>query len=265
MENNKELLNELVINLIKLNDISEITYNHANSKFSGMERYYILLRDFKDKLNKYSSALNNVELTEDEMKIINEKIKYNYKRPFFVSDNSLIENLQIAFDKEYKDVNTDMGNPYNMVALLERDPKSFSKLLEDHPNYARIVPSIFADESLKKTNKILEENKIFSEYMSFNDKIRHFEDGDIKLIDLDDKIFANDVYYKQIENIVNKRLENLCIESLESITNDNEKAAIYDAIQAQKSKICDKMNEKRTNYFKSTLTNSKQKIDEFCI
>lgn len=267
MENNKkqELLDELVENLIELNDIAERVYT-SSGKFNDMAKYYIILRDFKDKLNKYSSALNDVELTKDEIKIINEKINYiYYERPFrggydYFSDKFSFETLQIEFDKEYKDVNTNMGVHDNMVALLKEDPKSFSKLLKEHPNYACIH---YPDNS--ENAKILKENMVFSEYMLFNDKIRDFEAENIKLKDLDDKIFANDVYYKQIEDIVNKKLNNLCKETLELITNDKEKDEILDAIQTQKTKVCDKMNEKRTKYFKSTLANAKQKIDEYCM
>lgn len=255
MKNQEEILDEMINDLIKLNNWNDFFVKYYKNDANRIAISYNEMRNFKDKLDKYTSSLNDIELTDGELIEIRNKLKSDktHNRPFDVLDDSgkfSLTSMEEIFKHEYNELISHMEKPSNMFALSQKYPTSFAKLLEEHPFYATIEG--FAIEDIKYFQK----NQVFAEYMSFNSEIKSFETGDIELKDLDDKIFTNDAYCEKIKKIIEDKLFEHFKEILESTSNDEERNEISNNIQKILSETYKEMYEKRTNYFRSISNNS---------
>lgn len=262
MKNQERILDEMINDLIDLNNWSGSITKYAKYDAGRIAIYYNEMRNFKDKLDKYTSSLNDIELTDGELIEIRNKLNSDktHDRPFDVLDDSgkfSLTSMEEIFTHEYNELISYMGKPSNMIALSRKYPTSFAKLLEEHPDYATIEGLTIED------TKYFQKNPVFAEYMSFNSEIKSFETGDIELKDLDDKIFTNDAYCEKIKKIIEDKLFEHFKEILESTSNDEERNEISNNIQKILSETYNEIYEKRTNYSRSISNNSINDIEDY--
>lgn len=262
-------------NLTKLEaDIQNTFSGSSGASTENFAKFYMQVFNMKTYISHYSGVDAEIALTEaynssadarrmiDELNFVNKKPAYENNSKVFISINYAELNTVSG------DMYTDLSDQIQLKKLLDANPSVFHQFMSINPELAvlsdvRGLLSEITKQQLEEANEELSKDPVFAEYLACNQQIKAFENDDIKLKELDDKILANDSLSGTVFSIAQKKLFDHFKTKLDTAQTYEEKEEILSALDKRIEQICADIDNRKEKYLEQNTENTKKEISDY--